>query len=246
MWFGAEGLGNVVGLFKGIKDAAPAKPTTPPARLDRAAALAAIKADYDQNYFISGQGDLAAYAPDCRFADPFASFKGTARFKRNVSNLGGLLSDVRLELTDWEERDGEVRVAWRFSGVLGVPWRPRLAASGSTRHVFDPATGLVVDHVEAWNVSPGEVVRSLVRPAARVPGNRAEAFMASVDAGDTGAAWHTASPVVAVVVGGVAAANAALRLLVGGGAPAGVEAAAWAVAAAAAVTQALPPPRRQR
>lgn len=34
---------------------------------------------------------MAAYAPDCLFADPFASFRGTERFKRNVSNLGGLL-----------------------------------------------------------------------------------------------------------------------------------------------------------
>jgi hypothetical protein len=34
---------------------------------------------------------MAAYDPDCVFADPFASFSGTERFKRNVQNLGGLL-----------------------------------------------------------------------------------------------------------------------------------------------------------
>jgi hypothetical protein len=37
---------------------------------------------------------MAGYAPDCTFADPFVSFTGVDRFKRNVANLGGLMSDV--------------------------------------------------------------------------------------------------------------------------------------------------------
>lgn len=36
-------------------------------------------------------GDMAAYADDCLFADPFAGFNGVERFKKNVSNLGGLM-----------------------------------------------------------------------------------------------------------------------------------------------------------
>jgi hypothetical protein len=31
------------------------------------------------------------YDPECLFADPFVSFKGTERFKKNVSNLGGMM-----------------------------------------------------------------------------------------------------------------------------------------------------------
>jgi hypothetical protein len=54
-------------------------------------AVEAIRADYDVNYFISGQGAMAAYDPNCVFADPFVSFKGVERFKNNVSNLGGLM-----------------------------------------------------------------------------------------------------------------------------------------------------------
>lgn len=34
---------------------------------------------------------MAAYDPQCLFADPFAGFNGVERFQRNVSNLGGLM-----------------------------------------------------------------------------------------------------------------------------------------------------------
>lgn len=40
--------------------------------------------------------------PQCVFADPFVSFKGVDRFKKNVSNLGGLMLDVNLKVSDFE------------------------------------------------------------------------------------------------------------------------------------------------
>jgi hypothetical protein len=72
-----------------------ASPAAVLSQMERAALLAAIREDYDVNYFISGTGAMAAYAPDCTFADPFVSFQGVERFKNNVSNLGGLMSEVR-------------------------------------------------------------------------------------------------------------------------------------------------------
>lgn len=44
-----------------------------------------------QDYFISGRGDMADYDPECLFADPFVSFRGVERFKKNVSNLGAFM-----------------------------------------------------------------------------------------------------------------------------------------------------------
>ncbi len=35
--------------------------------MSREAIVAGIRADYDTNYFISGEGEMAAYAPDCVF-----------------------------------------------------------------------------------------------------------------------------------------------------------------------------------
>lgn len=90
-WYGAEQLGNIIGALSNTSPSSAASTSTQSVMLSRADAIAAIRADYGANYFVSGQGDLTAYAPQCRFADPFASFRGVQRFKNNVSNLGSLM-----------------------------------------------------------------------------------------------------------------------------------------------------------
>lgn len=42
--------------------------------------------------------------------DDFASFRGVDRFKRNVSNFGGLTEDVDLTSTSWDEREDSLKV----------------------------------------------------------------------------------------------------------------------------------------
>ena len=61
------------------------------------------------------------------------------------------------EVTGWEEGADSLRTSWRFSAILDLPWRPLLAAAGRTTHKFDPASGLVVEHLEEWDVEPGKV-----------------------------------------------------------------------------------------
>jgi hypothetical protein len=34
---------------------------------------------------------MVAYTDDCLYSDPFVSFRGTDRFKQNVSNLGAFM-----------------------------------------------------------------------------------------------------------------------------------------------------------
>lgn len=88
------------------------------------------------------QGKMIAYEDDCLFADPFAGFNGVARFKKNVSNLGTLTEDVKLDVYEFNELENSVETKWRFSCILSLPWRPRLAAAGSTVHELDKV-GLV-------------------------------------------------------------------------------------------------------
>ena len=51
--------------------------------------------------------------------------------------LAACREDINLEVSGWEERETELETKWRFSALLSLPWRPRLAASGGTTHVFD-------------------------------------------------------------------------------------------------------------
>jgi hypothetical protein len=74
LWFASEQFGNLVGLSKTLHDGDTGESKAGKsgvAKLSRLEALALLKDDYDQNYFVSGQGKMAAYADDCVFADPF-------------------------------------------------------------------------------------------------------------------------------------------------------------------------------
>ncbi len=54
--------------------------------------LAAIRADYDAQYFVRGVGDMAAYAPDCTFAGTCGT--GGAHIRRYAWHVRGLHSRV--------------------------------------------------------------------------------------------------------------------------------------------------------
>ncbi|EIE19457.1 hypothetical protein COCSUDRAFT_31253 [Coccomyxa subellipsoidea C-169] len=193
IWYGAEGFGNLIGLTKAKKEE---KTQSDRKEIcNRADAVAAIRKDYDCNYFVSGRGEMSAYESDCLFADPFAGFNGVERFKKNVSNLGSLMEDIKLDMLDWKETEEALETKWRFSAVLSLPWRPRLAASGGTTHVFSQVRGCqVIKHIESWDVEPAAVVRSLLKPSTRAPANNWVRFFKAVDAGDAAAAWAAATP----------------------------------------------------
>ena len=206
VWYGAETVGKVVGATK-TKDDADASPSanagstatvdSTGATLTRARALELLREDYDSSYFVSGVGALAAYDPACEFSDPFVAFEGVDRFKQNVGNLGGMMRDIDLKITGWEENEDDLVTSWRFSCVLDLPWRPRLAAAGGTTHAFDKDTGKVVKHIERWDVEPAKVVKQLLVPASKLPENRWEVFMFSLADGDAFGCWLAASPGVA-------------------------------------------------
>jgi hypothetical protein len=204
VWYGAEAVGKVVGATKAKNDAdassgatagsTPSAEASVGATLTRARALELLREDYDSSYFVSGVGALAAYDPRCEFSDPFVAFEGVDRFKQNVSNLGGMMRDIDLKITAWEENEDDLVTAWKFSCVLDLPWRPRLAAAGGTTHAFDKSTGKVVKHIERWDVEPAKVVKQLLVPASKLPENRWEVFMFSLADGDAFGCWLAASP----------------------------------------------------
>ena len=54
----------------------------------------------------------------------------TARYMCNCRQ------DIKLDIYDWKEAEGELETKWRVSGIVQLPWRPLLAAAGGTTHVF--------------------------------------------------------------------------------------------------------------
>lgn len=54
-------------------------------------------------------------------------------------------------------------------------------------------------HIESWDVEPARVVRSLLKPTAKVPSTFWEVFMASLHDGDATGVWYCLSSGVAKV-----------------------------------------------
>lgn len=112
------------------EDRANPPPQTPNELLER------IRDDYVvNNYLWTGNIDLAAFDPNCRFTDPTLSFEGTAQFVKNLNNLvpivdaliepGGCKSDlIQIKL---DEEKGYVQSRWNMVGSLsGLPWSPTI------------------------------------------------------------------------------------------------------------------------
>ncbi|WIA35268.1 hypothetical protein OEZ86_003727 [Tetradesmus obliquus] len=227
-WYGAEVFGDL--LAKGKKAEGEQDSSSSEARAAAAAAagssgkpidavLESIRADYAEDYFISGKGEMADYDPECLFADPFVSFRGVERFKKNVANLGAVISDVDLQITKWDVQDNTLEAHWKFSAILDLPWRPRLAAAGSTTHVIDASRGLVVEHIERWKSEPGEVVQRLLKPSSKIPTNQWESFMANLSAGDAKGCWYVVNRKVALYAAPVVAISLAVHAATGHGLP---------------------------
>eukprot|EP00243_Klebsormidium_subtile_P004624 TRINITY_DN18773_c0_g1_i1.p1 TRINITY_DN18773_c0_g1~~TRINITY_DN18773_c0_g1_i1.p1 ORF type:complete len:262 (+),score=49.81 TRINITY_DN18773_c0_g1_i1:24-788(+) len=164
-WYASEAFGQAVAAFRPKKDKEEEEEVNEAVLpLSHEEVLALLRADYDRSYFVTGDMTTRIYDKDCEFADPFASFRGLYRFKRNVSNLGSFMEEVNLTITDWQESENKIAAKWRFRCVLGLPWRPILAASGGTEHYFNPTSKKIVKHVESWDISPADGLRQLIKP----------------------------------------------------------------------------------
>ena len=118
---------------------------------------------FDQSYFFCGQGnddDWDVFSTDCEFTDEFSAFRGTTRFRRNVTNFGRLLAQPKCTVTNLstsgtESKMVEVRATWIFKGtVRGI--NGLLAASGETLYTLDPSSNRVVRHDERYEPIEGQ------------------------------------------------------------------------------------------
>lgn len=163
-WYGSEAFGKAVAAFRPSKEAEEDDVEVYDGPVPRSEAVALIRKDYERSYFVTGNMNMGIYEADCEFADPFVSFKGLKRFKQNVSNLGSFMEESSLKITDWQEYEDRIYAKWRFNCILGLPWRPILAATGSTEYFFDSNSGKICKHVENWDISPADGVRQLFKP----------------------------------------------------------------------------------
>ncbi len=178
VWFATELFGRAASALRGEGSIeGPSARQAPPASLDEAFTRLegdfAGTADDPRPYFLTGKLDDGLYADDCEFSDPFVSFRGRQRFVDNLSNLaGGFIVDSSTRTLEVIAERGDAARGVPPSYYtkllvklqLGLPWKPVLAWPWGVKHVFDESSGLVVRHIESWDVSAAEGVSMLLRP----------------------------------------------------------------------------------
>mmetsp|Transcript_16134 Transcript_16134/g.21339 ORF Transcript_16134/g.21339 Transcript_16134/m.21339 type:complete len:247 (-) Transcript_16134:274-1014(-) len=164
-WYSTEIFGDIASALSGGKSSLSNPSALDKSQpLDRAVALSYLKEDYGNDYFVTGCLSMDLYEDDCEFADPFVSFRGLDRFKKNLDNLGSFMQDVDIDIYDWKETEDAILTKWRFRCVLGLPWQPILACKGGTDHYFSSSSGRIERHVENWEIEPVDALKQLIKP----------------------------------------------------------------------------------
>jgi len=144
--------------------------------------LARIRDDYTvKNYLWTGDIDLGAFNPACRFTDPTLSFTGTDTFVKNIQNLRPIVEaltqtkdksekNCRSDLLDIELCEGFVQTRWNMVGELkALPWKPRIDVIGRTKFWFDDKDYRVYFYDEQWEIPAGKALLQLITPAGTIP-----------------------------------------------------------------------------
>jgi len=167
-WYATEAFGKVFGRKS---DNNAASTDVPPSSSEET--LRRIRSDVvDRSYFLSGEVDRLIYSEDCVFADPFVSFRGRDRFIDNLASLGSFITnyDARLisfdtDVVDVEASADPLTVSSKIMVKLelNLPWKPVLAWPWGVAYTIDPASYLVTDHIESWDIDAIEGVKQIFR-----------------------------------------------------------------------------------
>jgi Uncharacterized conserved protein (DUF2358) len=108
------------------------------------------------------------YTSDIHFRDPVNRFKGKFNYRIVFWTLrfhGQLFfTDLHFDLHQvYPAADRTIVAEWTVRGTLRLPWRPQLYFNGSSTYQLTP-DGLIYDHVDTWDRSPGEILGQFWKP----------------------------------------------------------------------------------
>jgi len=134
--------------------------------LPAAELVAVLRKDLAEGkYILTGDLTPGVFADDCRFVDPNNAVDGLARYQQALALLFDP-AESALEVRDVRvAKDGSaIEADYVASGVLKLPWRPRIAPwSGQITYTLG-TDGLVTSQVDVWNISRFDAIRQTFTP----------------------------------------------------------------------------------
>ena len=100
------------------------------------------------------------YAPDVFFQDPLNRFRGINRYRAMIKLIETVFIDVRMDLHAIERTGDEIKMRWTLSWNAPLPWKPRMAISGSSELQVN-SEELIASHVDYWDCSRLDVLKQI-------------------------------------------------------------------------------------
>jgi hypothetical protein len=123
--------------------------------------LQILRHDYRQ--FPENQ-TFSLYDANVYFKDPMTQFRGLRRYQKMIQFIQTWFVDTQMDLHEMKQDGNQISTRWTLSWTAPLPWKPRLAISGSSELQLN-AQGLITSHVDVWDCSRLSVLMQLFRNA---------------------------------------------------------------------------------
>jgi len=120
----------------------------------KSAEISSTGTQHHVGYYITGKLNSAVYRDDCLFTgpDPDMPVHGLRKYLSAASKLFHHKQSFA-DLLDLNIENNIIIAYWRISGVIMLPWKPRIRPyTGKTEYHIDD-DGLIYLHKESWDIS---------------------------------------------------------------------------------------------
>ena len=118
----------------------------------------------EKQYILTGNLSPEIFRDDCTFVDPNNAVKGLSKYRQALSFLFDPEQSEVHAVRGTISASGKLEVNYIASGVLKLPWRPKIAPwSGHITYQLD-ADGLVSSQIDVWNITRLDAIRQTFSP----------------------------------------------------------------------------------
>ena len=115
-------------------------------------------------YLLTGNLSPSIFDDKCRFQDPNNAVNGLSAYRRALSFLFDAKESSLDNVAVTVSGPGTITAEYTASGVLKLPWRPRIKSWAGHVTYSVNRDGLIVSQVDVWNITRLDAIRQTFTP----------------------------------------------------------------------------------